>query len=90
MEWGEYEPAIRLWESVNGPAPHPVEQSARNRWRLAPAFVEWMQGLTPGWVTDLGFSRRAAFRMLGNTVVPQQAIEALQVLAVRRYGSRAR
>lgn len=86
VEWGEYEPAIRLWEVVSGPVPAPVEPGLKTGLRLAPGFVEWMQGLRPGWVTDLGFSRRAAFRLLGNTVVPQQAVAALQVLDARRRG----
>ncbi|RJQ87276.1 hypothetical protein D5S19_09790 [Amycolatopsis panacis] len=49
---------------------------------LAPAFVEWLQGLEPGWVTDLPLPRTAQLRALGNGVVPQQATYAVaQLLA---------
>lgn len=45
---------------------------------LNPAFVEWMQGVEPGWVTDVpGISRSAVLRILGNGVVPQQVSAAL-------------
>ena len=41
-----------------------------------------MMGLAEGYVcgTDLDLSRSAALRMLGNGVVPQQAILALTIL----------
>ena len=58
-----------------GPAPMPVDEKSR----LAPAFVEWMQGFPAGW-TD-GMSRTQALKALGNAVVHQQAIHALEVLA---------
>ncbi|HEX5116318.1 MAG TPA: hypothetical protein VFW65_14075 [Pseudonocardiaceae bacterium] len=47
---------------------------------LAPAFVEWLQGLEPGWVTDLPLPRTAQLRALGNGVVPHQAAYALGLL----------
>lgn len=74
--FGPYEPAIRRWETViNRPAPIPVDEKGVN-----PVFVEWMMGLPEGWVTDLGLSRTAELKMLGNGVVPQQAHLALQIL----------
>jgi DNA (cytosine-5)-methyltransferase 1 len=48
--------------------------------RLNPLFVEYMMGLMPGWVTDLGLSRSQQLKMLGNGVVPQQAYYALEIL----------
>jgi len=48
--------------------------------RLSPVFVEWMMGLPPGWVTEFGFTRKDAFRLLGNGVVPQQAALAINGL----------
>ena len=48
--------------------------------RLNPLFVEYMMGLMPGWVTDLGLSRSQQLKMLGNGVVPQQAYHALEIL----------
>jgi DNA (cytosine-5)-methyltransferase 1 len=47
---------------------------------LAPAFVEWLQGLEPGWVTGLGLPRTAELRALGNGVVPHQAAHAVALL----------
>lgn len=48
---------------------------------LSPRFVEWMQGLEPGWVTDVpGLARNDMLRLLGNGVVPQQAEAALRYL----------
>ncbi|CAM3402611.1 hypothetical protein KIPE111705_06795 [Kibdelosporangium persicum] len=47
---------------------------------LAPTFVEWLQGLEPGWVTDLPLPRTVLLRALGNGVVPQQAAHAVSLL----------
>lgn len=82
VQWGEYEPAVRRWEHVLGrPAPGPTDALGR----LAPAFVEWMQGLPAGHVTSVpGLPRGAQLKALGNGVVPQQAEAALRLLAARR------
>lgn len=62
--------------------------------KLSSRFVEWMQGLDEGWVTDL-LSRRPALKALGNCVVPQQATLALHVIHqrlcsyLRTYADRA-
>lgn len=48
--------------------------------KLNAPFVEYMMGLLPGWVTDLGLSRAQQLKMLGNGVVPQQAYHALEIL----------
>ena len=57
-----------------GPAPHPVDIDGK----LDPPFVEWMMGLPPGWTE--GMNRTQALKALGNAVVPQQALLALEVL----------
>jgi DNA (cytosine-5)-methyltransferase 1 len=82
VAWGDYEPAIRRWESIIGrAAPTPTEAGPKGGQRLAPRFVEWMQGLPEGWVTDVpGLSRIAQLKALGNGVVPQQAAAALRML----------
>lgn len=53
VDWGEYAAAIHRWERLLGrPAPMPNEVGKKGQPRLSPAFVEWMQGLPAGWVTD--------------------------------------
>lgn len=81
LDWGAYGPAIHRWEAVTGrPAPWPTEPG-RTGERLSPRFVEWMQGLSAGWVTDVpGLSRNAQLHALGNGVVPAQAAMALRLL----------
>lgn len=83
ISWGQYEPAIRRWERLTRPAPAPTEMG-RTGARLSPAFVEWMQGLPVGWVTDVpGLSRNEQLKALGNGVVPQQAAHAVELLLAR-------
>jgi DNA (cytosine-5)-methyltransferase 1 len=78
---GAYEPAILGWETILGrPAPQPTETGTRGQPRLSARFVEWMMGLPAGWVTDLPLTRAAQMRLLGNGVVPQQAIAAFLAL----------
>lgn len=85
LDWGPYEPAIRRWEHAIGRyAPSPTEFS-RIRERLSPRFVEWMMGLEEGWVTGVpGLSYAHQLRLLGNGVVPQQALLALDYLWAAR------
>lgn len=81
-DWGKYETAIRNWENIIGrPAPDPTQVNRTGRFVLAPPFVEWMMGLSRGWVTEVpGLSRAAQLRALGNGVVPQQGAYALRLL----------
>ncbi|MET9087505.1 DNA (cytosine-5-)-methyltransferase [Streptomyces sp. NPDC004237] len=92
--WGDYLPAIRRWEHATGrAAPSPTVPGTR---RLSAEFVEWMM-LPSGWVTETeGLSRAAQLRLLGNSVVPEQAALALTLLLAdgnpgdgrpRRYGT---
>lgn len=79
----DYGPAIRRWEQVLGrPAPEPTEPGTKGNRRLSPAFVEWMMGADPGWVTgtDLGLSRSDQLKILGNGVVIHQAHTAYRTL----------
>jgi DNA (cytosine-5)-methyltransferase 1 len=81
VDWGDYAPAVRRWEQVLGrPAPFPTQPGVHGRPVLAPVFVEWLQGLEPGWVTGLPLPRTAQLRALGNGVVPQQATYAVGLL----------
>ncbi|GAA1291830.1 DNA cytosine methyltransferase [Saccharothrix xinjiangensis] len=81
VDWGVYQPAIHRWETVLGrPTPHPTQPGNHGRPVLAPAFVEHLMGLPPGWVTDLPLPRTAQLRALGNGVVPQQAAHAVSLL----------
>lgn len=81
--WGDYAAAIARWEHVLGrPAPEPTQTSSKGNPQLSARFVEWMMGLPAGWVTDVpGITRNEALKALGNGVVPQQAAEALRVMA---------
>ncbi|MDO3336385.1 DNA cytosine methyltransferase [Mycobacteroides abscessus] len=76
-QWGKYEPAIRRWEAITREAPSPTEPGAKGNPRLAARFSEWMQGWPLGWVTAVPISRSAQLRIIGNGVVPQQAVAAL-------------
>lgn len=80
--WGQYADAIERHERIHGPAPSPTEPGRNGQPRLSPRFVEWMMCLAPGWVTDVpGISRNDQLKMLGNGVVPPQAVAALHHLA---------
>lgn len=77
--WGAYLPAIRRWEGVTARAAPTATQPGTRR--LSAEFVEWMMGLPPGWVTDTeGLTRAAKLHLLGNSVVPQQAAQAVEYL----------
>ena len=77
----DFGPAVRRWEDLRGiPAPAPCEIGPRGGKRLAPAFPEWMMGLEPGWVTDIGLERSDELHVIGNGVVPQQGEEAFLFL----------
>lgn len=85
VAWGDYEPAIRRWEQVMGPAPAPVQPGAKGQPRLSPVFTEWMMGQPPGWITapEIGLTRNEQLKACGNGVVTQQAEAALaDMLAV--------
>ncbi|MDR3359355.1 MAG: hypothetical protein LBO20_01590 [Bifidobacteriaceae bacterium] len=81
--WGRFQAAADHWGGLLGrAAPAPAVTDQRGVTRASPAAVEWVMGLPEGWVTDpgLGLSRRAQIKMLGNGVVPRQAVLALRVL----------
>jgi DNA (cytosine-5)-methyltransferase 1 len=58
-------------------APDALDQHGK----LSSVFVEYMMGLPKGWITDAGLSRAQELKMLGNGVVPQQALYALELLS---------
>lgn len=88
--WGRYAEAVTRWEQVIGrPAPTPALLTNATDPRPAPAFVEWLMGLTPGWVTELsrGLTTNQQLTALGNGVQPRQAavaITSLLTLALNR------
>lgn len=80
VAWGEYAPAVRLWEDLTRPAPAPTLPDGKNgNHRLAAVFPEWMMGYPAGWVTDI-LGRNPAIKACGNGVIPQQAFAALNVM----------
>ena len=80
--WGRYESAIQRWECLTRRAPAPTEPNTRGNPRLSAAFSEWLMGWPAGWVTDpvIGLSRNDMLRVIGNGVLPQQAVAALDWL----------
>src|SRR5690606_29048278 len=80
--WGRYAGAIARWERNTGrPAPAPAILNERGP-APAPAFVEWLMGLSEGWVTDseYGLTHAQQLTALGNGVTPRQAVAALRAL----------
>lgn len=73
--FGAYTAAVARWEAVVGPAPAPTVGG-----RLNPDFAEWMMGWPVGW-TDIGIPRTQRLKIIGNGVVPQQALLALSCFA---------
>lgn len=82
LDWGPYGPAIHRWQSILGRvAPAPTQVGARGGTQLSARFVEFLMGLPEGYVTDVpGLTRNEQLARLGNGVVPQQAVAALQHL----------
>lgn len=75
---------IPQWEHITGrPAPAPALLTGDATPRPAPAFVEWLMGLQPGWVTDSAheLTHNQQLTALGNGVLPLQGIAALDRLA---------
>jgi DNA (cytosine-5)-methyltransferase 1 len=89
--FGDYTPAVARWESVIGrPAPEPTQPSKKGNPQLSPQFVEWMMGLSDGWITDVpGITRNEALKACGNGVVPKQAAYAISHLLERSEAYRS-
>ncbi|MEY9864148.1 DNA (cytosine-5)-methyltransferase 1 [Catenulispora sp. GAS73] len=88
LYWAEYTAAVRRWEALTRPAPAALEPNTRGDMRLSARFVEWMMGLPDGFVVDVpDLPRTAKFRILGDGVVPQQAVEALRLLLIELLGA---
>jgi len=81
--WGEYEPAIRRWESVTRPAPEPTKPNSKGNPKLSDEFDEWLMGMPAGWITDVpGITWNETLKACGNGVVPQQGAAAVRWLMV--------
>jgi DNA (cytosine-5)-methyltransferase 1 len=82
FQWLDYAEAIAEWEGVTGRrAPIPVVRGSGGGTVPSARFIEWLMGLPDGWVTDVqGLTSEQQIEALGNGVVPQQAIAALQWL----------
>jgi len=90
QRWGRYADAITRWEHITGrAAPAPALLNDTDGPRPAPAFVEWLMGLPPGWVTDAGeLTHNQQITALGNGVLPLQAAHALGRLSTPPDGPR--
>lgn len=90
--WGVYAAAIHRHEQVFGrAAPEPTQLSPRTgKPQLAPQFVEWMMCLPEGWVTDVpGLTRNQQLSLLGDGVVPAQAVHAFSGLLAHLFTENA-
>ncbi|MFF0378826.1 hypothetical protein [Actinoplanes missouriensis] len=86
--FGKYAAAVRRHELAYGlSAPDPTEPGRNGKPRLSPAFPEFMQGLPPGWLTDV-VERKDALKLAGNGVNPRQCAYALQLLPTFRAAVR--
>lgn len=82
--FGKYAAAVHRHEHAYGlAAPDPTEPGRNGKPRLSPAFPEFMQGLPPGWLTDV-VARKDALKLAGNGVNPRQAAYALATLPTFR------
>lgn len=82
-DWGEYESAVRRWESLTRPAPAPTKLGAKGNPKLSDEFDEWLMGYPAGWITDVpGVTWNEALKACGNGVVPQQGSAAVRHLRV--------
>lgn len=81
--WFPFGDAIHRWECITGrTAPFPVSPFPGTAPRGSVRFTEWMMGLPDGWVTDVpGLELEEKVRIVGNGVVPQQALFAICSLA---------
>ncbi len=84
----DYWPAIERWSQVLGrPAPSPTLPDGKGgRHRLNPRLAEWMMGQADGHITapEIGLTRNQQLKALGNGVVTQQALLALDIAWARR------
>ncbi|GAA2229701.1 DNA cytosine methyltransferase [Herbiconiux moechotypicola] len=83
QRWGRHAPAIAQWERTTGRlAPAPAIVNEGNSPQPAPAFVEWLMGLEPGWVTSpsLGLTHAQQLTALGNGVLPAHAVAGVRAL----------
>lgn len=74
-DWGRYADAIARHERAFG---HPAPAPCDDKRRLSAGFVEFMMMLPAGWTFG---TRTQRLKMLGNAVVPAQAMLALSLLA---------
>lgn len=78
-QFDRYAAAVARHAHIFGSPPPPPHDEKR---RLNPAFVEWMMGVRARWVPDVIATRTHQLRVLGNGVVPAQAVAALRSLDV--------
>lgn len=85
IDWGKYRPYVERWERIHGRAPSPFEY-INGKPRPSAKFGEWVMGIPAGWVTDVPeLSYQAAWKAIGNGVMPPQAIAALEDMLTTIY-----
>ena len=80
--WGVYRVVMARWASrLASLAPDPIRGWSRNGYmRYNEDFAEWLMGLPHHYTKVADVTRRERMKMLGNGVVPQQAMLALELL----------
>jgi len=79
----DFGPAVKRWQfALQQGAPCPVMRGRRGGLSLSPAFAEWMMGWPPGHATHTHtpISRSGQLTIIGNGVVPRQAVYAYRFL----------
>lgn len=79
----DFGPAVHRWQgALQQGVPCPVVRGRTGGLSLAPAFAEWMMGWPPGHATrtHVPIPRSQQLKIIGNGVVPRQAVFAYRFL----------
>lgn len=78
-----HQSAIAHWARLTRPAPPAVDTGQYGGFRQTVPFTEWMMGWPEGHVADApGLTRPDQLAIIGNGVVPRQALAALIAMEV--------
>ena len=85
--WGDYRVVMARWTArLASVAPAPFQGRSKNGYlRYNEDFAEWLMGLPHHYTKVADVTRRERMKMLGNGVVPQQALLALELLTGEHF-----